>query len=138
MNGIKPLKQKKNKTYKPYVFGFTSNIIVKTYKLSRTGKQSHPEQPKQTYILYSLVLSFDPNGHETKKPSDSSDLQTPAASDGTCYSPSLPRQSSARAHTSNSPSSSLTAVSFTSRRSAGEWRFRDNNGCVVGVGPGQQ
>lgn len=86
-------------------------------------------QTAKTWQLHKRVKK------KKEETSDSSDLQPPAASDGTCYSPSPARQSPARAHTSNSHCSPLTAAaSFTSPRSALEMRFWDNNGCRGGPG----
>lgn len=128
--GLKPQKEK--------VFGFPSNVTWKSLKWRCQENKHAPGRRRHTHIFHSGA--FWPNWPDAtapqsaKKPSDSPDFQAPAASDGTCYSPALPRQSSAPAHTSNSHSSPLTAASFTSPRSAGEMRFRDNNGC--GGGPG--
>lgn len=97
-----------------------------------SGKQACLERTTHAHTFFTLEL-FDPNGqmrqlHKTKPKKSHltvSDFQSPACVSWnlllTTYSP---RQSSARAHTSNSHSSPLSGVSFTSPRSA---RERDEN-----------
>lgn len=133
--GIKPLEPKRRiKHPQPSVIGYTSNMALRSFKCCHQGNK-HALSGRHTHTHFSLWSfltqmarcdnSIKQNQKKKKSHLTVSDFQSPACVSWnlllTTYSP---RQSSARAHTSNSHSSPLSGVSFTSPRSA---RERDEN-----------
>lgn len=132
----------------PSVIGYTSNMALRSFKCCHQGNK-HALSGRHTHTHFSLWSfltqmarcdnSIKQNQKKRKSHLTVSDFQSPACVSWnlllTTYSP---RQSSARAHTSNSHSSPLSGVSFTSPRSAREKRWESGITMAAGVGPGQQ